>query len=99
MDSVFLGIPVFGTQPMSWWGPLVKQAADYYKQDIELVDVLPYSSMMVDVNRNHIVDKFLKSGAEWLKWLDADNVELIGTLRRLLDNRKTLVCGVYVKRQ
>lgn len=97
-DKVSIGIPAYGRQSKDWWGPLVRQAAEFHKQDIELVDLLVIGSMMTDVSRNHIVDDFLKSKAEWLRWLDADNVDMIGSLRRLLDTRKTLVTGVYTKR-
>jgi hypothetical protein len=98
MDRVSLGIPVYGSQTKDWWGPLVKQTGELYKQNIELAEVFVSSSMMTDVNRNHIVDDFLKTDVEWLRWLDADNVDKIGALRRLLDTRKTLVTGLYTKR-
>jgi hypothetical protein len=98
MDRVSLGIPVYGSQSKDWWGPLVRQAAELHRQDIELVDLHVVGSMMTDVNRNHIVDDFLKGSAEWLRWLDADNVDKLGSIRRLLDTRKTLVSGIYTKR-
>lgn len=98
MDKVSIGIPVWGGQSKDWWGPLVRQAAEFHKQDIELVDLHVTASMMTDVNRNHIVDDFLKSDAEWLRWLDADNIDKMGATRRLLDTRKTLVSGLYTKR-
>jgi hypothetical protein len=98
MDRVSIGIPVYGSQSKDWWGPFVKQAAELYKQNIELVELHIASSMMTDVNRNHIVDDFLKTDSEWLRWLDADNVDKLGSTRRLLDTRKSLVSGVYVKR-
>lgn len=98
MDKVALGIPAYGRQGKDWWGPLVRQAAELYKQNIELVDLHLTASMMTDVARNHIVGDFLKSNAEWLQWLDADNVLKNGAIRRLLDTRKTLVTGIYTKR-
>lgn len=97
-DRVALGIPAYGRQPKDWWGPLVRQAAELHKQNIELVDLHVTASMMTDVARNRIVDDFLKSDAEWLRFLDADNVDKMGSLRRLLDTRKTLVTGIYTKR-
>lgn len=98
MDKVSLGIPVYGAQTATWWGPLVKQAAEFSKQNIELVKIHAIRGMMVDVNRNHIVDDFLKSDAEWLRWIDDDNVDKIGSIRRQIDCSKTLVTGLYTKR-
>jgi hypothetical protein len=98
MDRVSLGIPAYGRQSKDWWGPLVRQAADLHKQGIELVDIHVTGSMMTDQARNHIVDDFLNTDAEWLRWLDADNVDKLGSIRRLLDTRKTLVSGIYTKR-
>jgi hypothetical protein len=98
MDRVSLGIPAYGRQSKDWWGPLVHQASELHKQDIELVDIHVVGSMMTDVSRNHIVDDFLRSDVEWLRWLDADNVDKIGSIRRLLDTQKSLVTGIYTKR-
>lgn len=98
MDRVSIGIPVYGAQSKDWWGPLVRQVAELYKQNIELVDLHVVGSMATDVSRNHIVDDFLKSDAEWLRWLDADNVDKIGSLRRQLDLKRTLCTGIYTKR-
>ncbi len=99
MIKVAFGIPAYGAQGKNWWGPLVESVSVLHAQGIELVNIPPFESMMVDISRNHIVDTFLKSDAEWLKWIDADNVETMGSLRRLLDTQKTLVTGVYVKRK
>lgn len=98
MERVSLGIPVYGTQSKEFWGPLLKQAAELHKQEIELCGVHVAASMMTDVNRNHIVEDFLESDVEWLRWIDADNVDKIGSIRRLLDCKKTLVTGLYTKR-
>jgi hypothetical protein len=99
MDRVFIGIPCFGTQAPSFWVPLARECASLHKQNIEVVDVHASTSMMTDKNRNHIVGKFLKSKAEWLKWIDADNVEKLFAIRRLIDTQKSLVTGIYVKRE
>lgn len=98
MDRVSLGIPAYGSQSKDWWGPLVKQVAEFHAQNIQLTDLHIVSSMMTDVARNHIVEEFLKSNAEWLRWLDADNVDKLGSIRRLLDTHKSLVTGIYTKR-
>jgi hypothetical protein len=99
MDKVFIGVPVYGQQPRSFWQPLATECGNLYKQNIEFIDLFAPESMMVDVNRNQIVYEFLKSKADWLKWLDADNVDRLYSIRRLLDTQKSLVTGVYVKRQ
>jgi hypothetical protein len=98
MDRVSYGIPAYGMQSPNWWAPFVAQAAGLFRYDIELVRVHVAMGMMTDLSRNTIVDQFLKSDVEWLRWLDADNVDKAGSLRRLLDCRKTLVTGLYTKR-
>lgn len=98
MDRVSYGIPAYGTQSPNWWAPLVAQAGGLHKYDIELVRVHVVMGMMTDVSRNSIVEDFLKTDVEWLRWLDADNVDKAGSLRRLLNNRKSLVTGLYTKR-
>jgi hypothetical protein len=98
MDRVSLGIPAYGAQSKDWWGPLVRQAAELHQQNIELANLHIVSGMMTDVARNHIVEEFLQSNAEWLRWLDADNVDKLGSIRRLLDTHKSLVTGIYTKR-
>lgn len=99
MDKVFIGIPCFGTQPRSFWQPLARECGNLYKHNIELIDLYVAESMMTDTNRNYIVHQFLKSSADWLKWLDADNVDHLYSIRRLLDTQKTLVSGIYTMRQ
>jgi len=64
--------------------------------DIRLEAVLSAGTMAVDTNRNIISDVFLKSKAEWLFWMDADNKVPPRGIRRLLDADKTLISGVYV---
>jgi hypothetical protein len=54
--------------------------------------------MMTDMARNEVVNRFLATEAEWLQWIDADNTVSVGMIRRLLDTKKSLVTGVYVKR-
>ena len=98
MERVSLGIPAYGSQLPSWWAPLLAQIGGLYQYDIEIVRVHAATGMMTDVSRNTIVDQFLKTNVEWLRWLDADNVDKVGSLRRLLDTRKTLVTGLYTKR-
>ena len=98
MDRVSYGIPAYGTQSPNWWAPAVAQAGGLWRYDIELVRVHTALGMMTDVSRNTIVDNFLKTDVEWLRWLDADNVDKAGSLRRLLDTRKSLVTGLYTKR-
>lgn len=103
MDKVCIGVPTYGNQPPEWWVPTMRKAAWLYQQDIELVDILQWGTMMTDKNRNVIVRKFLASEADWLYWIDADNTNPLGALRRLLNTaksgNKTLVGGVYFLKQ
>jgi hypothetical protein len=98
MEKVCIGIPTFGLQEPNWWQPLMIELANAYKFDIEIVNVINVASMMTDANRNHIVYDFQSTTAEWLWWVDADNVNPFGSLRRLLDHKKTMVGGLYYKR-
>jgi len=98
MINVAIGIPVYGLQSHTWWGPLVYQASQLHKDGIELSTLHITASMMTYVNRNAIVDDFLQTDADYLKWLDADNIDKVGSLRRLLDTQKTLVTGIYTRR-
>ena len=48
-----------------------------------------------DINRNNVANEFLKSDAEWLFWIDADNPPPLGTIERLLEPRHELISGLY----
>jgi hypothetical protein len=99
MDKICIGIPVYGQQSPLFWIPFARLVANLHKQGIEFVDVLAESTMKTDRNRNVIIKNFLtQTDAEWLFWIDADNVNVIGSLRRLLDTAgkdRTLVAGLY----
>ncbi len=64
-------------------------------------DVLYAGTMDVDRNRNQIKKDFLKTAAEWLYWVDADNAFLPGSVRRQMnvalhgEIKRTLVGGMY----
>lgn len=49
----------------------------------------------VDINRNKIVKRILETDAEYIWWIDADNLPPVDSLRRLLDVGKPLVSGLY----
>ena len=66
--------------------------------NIDLIRISTARSMAADSNRNHIVSGFLKTTADWLFWIDTDNVTPIGGIRRLLDNRKEIVSGLYYQK-
>jgi hypothetical protein len=97
--KICIGVPSYGAQGPEWWAPLVRTAAHLHEFGLELVDILDEHTMRTDTNRNRIVDRFLATDAAWLYWLDADNVNPIGALRRLFDvvrnGQKTLVAGIY----
>ena len=73
-----------------------------HQYDIEFVDVLQAGSMRVDGNRNIVVREFLQTDADWLFWVDADNINPVASIRRLLDtagDAKTLVSGIYYTKE
>ena len=98
MISICLGIPTYGSQKAAWWQPLITEAANLYKYGIQIDQAIGRGGMMTDVARNHIADEFLKTNSEWLFWIDDDNPITAGTIHRLLESHKTIVTGVYVKR-
>lgn len=100
--KVAFGIPTYGSQSPSWWVPFTRQAGLLHSYDIEFVDVFQHGTMRTDGNRNMIARRFLASDAEWLFWVDADNVNPIASVRRLLDTAgktRTIVSGLYFTKQ
>jgi hypothetical protein len=94
-ETLSIGIPCYGEQSPKWWTrlALLVNSLNYY--GITLQSIHTAGSMMTDGNRNAIVADFLKAKADWLLWLDTDNVYPNGAVRRLLDTQKTLVTGLY----
>jgi hypothetical protein len=78
---------------------MMKTIGNLHNLGIEFVDLFHDGTMMTDKNRNNIAHSFLESEADWLFWVDADNINPIPALRRLLDTAKagkrTLVAGLY----
>lgn len=100
--KIAFGIPTYGSQEPAWWAPFVRQVGRLHQYDIEFVDVFVHSTMRTDGNRNWIARNFLQSDAEWLFWVDADNINPVASIRRLLDtasNGKTLVSGLYFTKE
>lgn len=98
MDKVSIGIPIYGDTPKDVWVPLSIQMMKLKEMGIELGSLITIGSMMTDISRNKIADIFLKSDSEWLMWVDNDNVHDLSSIRYLLDTDKTLVTGLYTKR-
>jgi hypothetical protein len=94
-----IGVAYGGKQDPEFWGPISALAANFPKIGVEYIGVLHAGSMMVDGNRNNIANGLLESQADWLLWIDTDNVFKLGAVKRLLDMRKTLCSGVYVGKQ
>jgi hypothetical protein len=95
MDKVFFGVISYGPQPGSFWLPYSNMLALLGSYDIAYMGQSNGKSMRADGNRNQVVQSFLKTKADWLMWIDADNVIPLGGIRRLLDTQKTLVTGLY----
>lgn len=95
MDKVFFGVVSYGPQPGSFWLNYANMLALLDKYDIAYYGQSNGKSMRADGNRNQVVQSFLKSQADWLMWVDSDNIIPLGGIRRLLDTQKTLVTGLY----
>ncbi len=72
---------------------------------VEVVGILNQGTMDTGMNRNRIAREFMNGykvhQAKWLYWIDADNVNKPGTIRRALDvagDNRTLVGGLYYKK-
>ena len=100
--KIAFGIPTYGSQSPSWWVPFTRQVGLLHNYDIEFIDVFQHGTMRTDGNRNMIARRFLQSDAEWMFWVDADNVNPIASVRRLLDtagDTRTLVSGLYFTKE
>jgi len=100
--KVAFGIPTYGNQHPTWWVPFIRQVGLLHTYDIEFIDVFQHGTMRTDGNRNRIARQFLESEAEWLYWVDADNVNPIASIRRLLDtagDTRTIVSGIYYTKE
>jgi hypothetical protein len=100
--KIAFGIPTYGSQEPSWWVPFTRQVGLLHNYDIEFIDVFQHGTMRTDGNRNVISRQFLASEADWMFWVDADNVNPIASIRRLLDtagDTRTLVSGIYYTKE
>jgi hypothetical protein len=98
LDKICIGIPAYGSQFPNWWTTVMASILSLSSQQIQVDRILSATSMATDTNRNFIVKNFLECKADWLMWIDTDNNLPIRGIRRLLDNQKTLVTGLYFKK-
>mgnify|MGYP002641831865 CR=1 FL=1 len=102
MDNISIGIASYGDQPADWWEWLAWMCSMLHTEDINLVSIETARSMNTAGNRNRIVNAFLgrkgKNIADWLYWIDTDNITPAGGIRRLLDDRKEIVNGLYYQK-
>lgn len=92
---MFFGVVSYGPQTRAFWLGYSNMMALLDKYNIAYMGQTCGSSMRADGNRNQVVQSFLRSKADWLMWIDCDNVIPLGGIRRLLDSQKTLVSGLY----
>jgi hypothetical protein len=92
--KISVGIASYGLQSPTWWMSLAILLVRMQKSGIQ-VALVNASSMATDYNRNEIVRLFLESDADYLFWLDTDNIITYDGLCRLIENRKPLVTGLY----
>lgn len=94
-----IGIIWYGPQWADWWLPLVEMTSLLHKVGIDSHGILGAGSMMADGNRNQTVAEFLDTAADWLLWIDADNMMTTGAVKRLIECNRTLVSGLYYARR
>lgn len=92
---VAIGMPAYGPQNLDVM--LNVNQITHQMQDVATFGgLLTERVSNVDINRNKIVDLFLrKTNADYLWWIDADNTPPVDALGRLLGVRKELVSGLY----
>jgi hypothetical protein len=98
MDQISLGIASYGEQPADWWEWLAWTTRSLVDDNIDLISIETARSMNTASNRNIIVKDFLKKKSEWLFWIDTDNITPFGGIRRLLDDRKEIINGIYFQK-
>lgn len=92
---VVVGVVSYGTQPPNWWQHLAMMIAKLPEYGIEIGGLLSASSMSADMNRNEVAKSFLRGKADYLLWVDTDNIIPFGGVKRLLETGKELVSGLY----
>lgn len=97
--KVSIGVVCFGQQSHNWWSKMITFVGTIHHYGIDYRGSIVAQSMLTDSNRNIVVEEFLKTDAEWLFWIDADNPPILGGLSRLLDTGKTLVSGLYYTKE
>jgi hypothetical protein len=96
--KVALGVASYGRQEPAWWVQGFDALGLLWKEGIEYTKTYHSGVSNTDINRNRVVDDFLKeenNPAEWLMWVDADNPLPIGAIHRLLSLNKEVVSGLY----
>lgn len=94
--KIAIGIAGYGTQSPKWWIPLALTTAHLAYEGIEFDDIYFSGVSNPDVNRNNVVDEFLKkSDADYLWWIDTDNPPKVGMASRLLSHDLPIVSGLY----
>lgn len=96
--NLSIGIASYGQQPADWWEALAWTTGTLHKYGVDLNAIYTARSMATDGNRNRIVKSFLGGKTEWILWIDTDNIIPMGGVKRLLDNAKPLVCGLYYQK-
>jgi len=94
--TVSIGVVSHGGSPAAWWVPMANMVAQLARIGVEYKQLLHAGSMMVDGNRNQIVQNFVDDNkAEWLLWIDTDNQYRIGEVDRLFSAHRSLISGMY----
>lgn len=93
--KIAIGIPCMGTIQSMTVASLIQQQKTY--TDIEFDYYMIESSLVYDA-RNVILDQVNKSDADYLLFIDSDIIFPNNALKALLDQKKSMIAGVYWNR-
>lgn len=93
--NIIVGIPCMGSIHAETVGSLVTLVKTYKDIDIQF---LIYANSLVYEARNQIFQQALKSGADYLLFVDSDIIFPADALKRLIDIDKGCATGIYWRR-
>ncbi len=95
MDTLAIGMAAYGNHPIDIGLSLASVTGQLVNEGITLEKIITSTSMSTDSNRNSTVKTFLKGNAEWLYFMDTDNIIPASGIRRLMDAERTFISGIY----
>ena len=98
--SVVFGIPSYDGGKPAFWNCYSRMVRHSRQAGIDIAGSIKVRGCYIEHSRNVTVDKFLnETDAEWLMWLDDDQVFTDDLLIRMLAHGKRIVVGNYYRKQ